>query len=235
VKLTLKNNKQQTISIHVPVGTLFYLDDPGQQTLITVEQQIIILAPGEKKSQEIFAYCSEHYDRSPNTSSTFSLGRNKKALFDSLFQFTGNLKIPESDHQAMVWAISDNSPVSAIGIETLDQKKLRKYLFELTGQSISDFASGYLISIDENGYIVKKLYRITGDMEFTSEKMRYAYQEVYTPEGKLKFRSNMALEIPVGRSDYKFYIVVKDWPKGKYTLNIVDRKEILGTCEFEVI
>ena len=230
----MKNNKQQTISIHVPVGTLFYPDDPGQQTLITVEQQIIT-GSGRKKITGDLCLLQRTLRQKPQYIQYFFLGRNKKALFDSLFQCTGNLKIPESDHQAMVWAISDNSPVSAIGIETLDQKKLRKYLFELTGQSISDFASGYLISIDENGYIVKKLYRITGDMEFTSEKIRYAYQEVYTPEGKLKFRSNMALKIPVGRSDYKFYIVVKDWPKGKYTLNMVDRKEILGTCEFEVI
>jgi hypothetical protein len=234
VTLKLVNRKANHLRIVVPVGTLFYPKDSGQQTLITVEDQIIVLAPGEKKREQINAYCSEHSDRSPNTSTVFTIGKNKNPKFDSLFAFIEPYKIPQTNHQYMVWAVSDNSPVSAISSDNLESKKLRKFLFKLTGQDEQDFTSGYIITVDENGYIVKTLYRITGDMEFNSDKLRYAYQEVYTPEGKLKYKSNMAIEIPKGISTYNFGIIVKNWPKGKYLLKMKDGKEEVGVYSFEV-
>jgi hypothetical protein len=234
VIVRLTNKRQQELNITIPVGTLFFPNDNGQQTLITVEQQVVTLNPGEKRSQEVYAYCSEHNDRSPNKSTTFSLGRNKNTKFDSLFTFIKPLKIPQSDHQSMVWAVSDNSPVTSVASNNSDSKKLRKFLFKLTGQDEKDYTSGYLISVDQNGYIVKTLYQVGGDMEFVSDRTRYLYQEVYTPEGKMKYKSNMAIEIPEGKSSYNFNIVVKGWPKGTYTLKMKDGKEEVGQYVFEV-
>lgn len=234
VTLKMVNRKATDLKVLVPVGTLFYPKDPGQQTLITVEDQLISLAPGEKKLEKILAYCSEHSDRSPNTGTTFSIGKNTNPKFDSLFAFIRPLQIQEKDHQHMVWAVSDNSPVSAVSSDNLNSKKLRKYLFKLTGQNERDFTSGYLISVDENGYIQRKLFRILGELELSSTKTRHLYQEVYDAQGKLKYRANMAFEIPEGKSLYNFSIGVIDWEKGHYTMKLKDGKETIGSYGFDV-
>lgn len=234
VVIKMNNKKNGALTISIPAGTLFYPKDPGQQTLITVEEQFVSLAPGEKKSETVFAYCSEHNDRSPNSSSTFTLGKNSKPKFDSLFMFIKPFKVPQKDHQAMVWAISDNSPVSAVSGNTPSMKRLRKFLFALTGQEEEDFTSDFILSVDENGYIVKTLYQIKGELELSSDKNRFLYQEVYLPDGKMKYRSNMAFEIPEGKSSYSFNICVKDWQKGRYTMKLKDGKNVLGTYSFNV-
>lgn len=234
VTLKMTNRKSNEIKILIPEGTLFYPKDPGEQTLITVEPQIIVLGPKESKSEQINAFCSEHFDRSPGTSTVFSIGKNKNPKFDSLFAFIRPLKIPSHDHQHMVWAVSNNSPVSAVSNENKDSKSLRKFLYQLTGQDERDFTSGYIITVDENGYIQRKLYRILGEMELRSTKSRFLYQEVYNSNGKMKYRSNMAFEIPEGKSKYNFSIGVGSWEKGSYTMKLKDGKEVIGTYVFEV-
>lgn len=234
VSLNLTNKSASSLTILIQPGTLFYPSDPGQQTLITMENQLISLAPSEKKKETIYAYCSEAHDRSPTVETTFSIGRNNNPKFDSLFTFMKPLKIPSNYLQSISWAISDNSPVSAIGSETIELKKLRKYLYKVTGQEEENFTSDFIESVDERGYIVRTLYRVKGFIEFNSDKTKWLHQEVYDENGKLKFKSMQAFEIPRGKSDYSFNLVVKGWKEGNYTMKLKCGSEVVEKYPFKV-
>jgi len=234
VNIDIVNKTTLPLNITITPGTLFYPSDNGQQTLITVENQLFSLKSKEHKNEAVFAYCSEHSDRSPNTSSTFTVGKNKNLKFDSLFTFMKGMKIPTSSHQSIVWAISDNSPVSAVGSETRDLKKLRKYLFKVTKQEEEDFTSDYILTVDDQGFIHKTLYQIKGFIEFESDKTKWLHQEVYDENGKLKFKGQQAFEIPRGKSDYSFNIIVKTWEKGTYTMKLKNGNEVVETYPFKV-
>lgn len=234
VTLHLQNTTSSAYTIALPPGTLFYPDDPGQQTLITVDPQYISLAPKAKEKTAISAFCSEHSDRSPNSSSTFTLGKNKNAKFDSLFQFIRNKPVPENAHQDIVWAISDNSPITNISQESKTLKDLRKYMFKLTGQKEEDFAVEMLRNVDANGYITEQAYQVKSDIQFNVDKTKWIHQEVYHDNGKLKFKSDQAFEIPKGTSDYNFNIRLKGWKPGKYILKLKAGSELVETFEFTV-
>lgn len=234
VSLNLTNKSASHLTILIPPGTLFYPSDPGQQTLITMDNQLISLAPNSKLKEDVYAYCSELHDRSPNKQTVFSVGRNKNPKFDSLFAFIKPMKIPSNYHQSLSWAISDNSPVSAIGTETLELQKLRKYLYKITGQEEENFTSDFIESVDDRGYIVRTLYRVKGFIEFNSDKTKWLHQEVYDENGKLKFKSMQAFEIPRGKSDYSFNLVVKGWEKGNYTMKLKCGSEEVEKYPFKV-
>lgn len=234
VTLSLTNKSTSQLTILIQPGTLFYPADPGQQTLITMDNQLISLAPKVKQKEDVFAYCSELHDRSPNKQTVFSVGRNTNPKFDSLFAFIKPMKIPSNYQQSLSWAISDNSPVSAIGTETLELQKLRKYLYKLTGQEEENFTSDYVESLDERGYIVRTLYRVKGFIEFNSDKTKWLHQEVYDENGKLKFKSMQAFEIPRGKSDYSFNLVVKGWEKGNYKMKLKCGSEEVEKYPFKV-
>lgn len=234
VTLHLQNNTISYYTISLPPGTLFHPKDPGQQTLITVEPQFISLSPKEKESSTISAFCSEHSDRSPNTSSTFVLGKNKNPKFDSLFHFIQNKKIPETAQQDVVWAISDDSPITYISQETKDLVDLRKYLFKLTGQKEEKYALEMSRTVNQQGYITETPYQVKGHIVFNVNKSKWIHQEVYDKTGKLKFKSDQAFEIPKGESDYTFNIRLKGWKTGEYILKLKAGSEEIEQYEFKV-
>lgn len=233
VSLSLRNNTLSSYKIKIPMGTLFHPDDSGQQTLITLDQQFISLNPSVTITEGISVYCSEHSDRSPNMSTNFTIGNNKNPKFDSLFTFLKNKSV-SSSQQAIVWAISDNSPVSSISSDSKILREIRSFLFKITGQEEVSYSVDMLTFSDEDGFISETPIQLKGFIVFTSEKRKWIHQEVYDENGKLKFKSEQAFEIPKGESDYSFNIGLKNWKKGSYTLKLKEGSEVVELYKFKV-
>ena len=234
VLLEMSNKSKGQLKIIVSPGTLFYPKDNGEQTLIILEDQIVELSPGEKKKQVIHAYCSELHDRCPSGGVTASIGKSTDPKFDSLFVFMKAKKYDNSIFQNVVWAISDGNDISAISADSKDKKELRKFLCLLTGQEEVDYTSDYILTLDSLGYIRRTLHQIKGELEISSTKSRFLYQYVYDENGKMKYKSQLAIEVPEGKSDYRFNIIVKNWSKGNYSMKLKDGKDEIATYEFKV-
>jgi len=234
VLLEMSNKSSGNLIIVVTPGTLFYPKDSGEQTLIVVEDQIVELSPGEKKKQVINAYCSELHDRCPSGGVGASIGKSSDSKFDSLFVFIKGKKFDNSIFQNVVWAISDGNDISAISADSKDKKELRKFLSALTGQEEVDYTSDYILTIDSLGYIRRTLHQVKGELEISSAKSRFLYQYVYDENGKMKYKSQLAFQVPEGKSDYRFNIIVKNWSKGNYSMKLKDGKDEIATYEFKV-
>lgn len=234
VLLEMSNKSSGNLTIVVTPGTLFYPKDSGEQTLIVVEDQIVELSPGEKKKHVINAYCSELHDRCPSGGVGASIGKSSDPKFDSLFVFMKGKKFDNSIFQNVVWAISDGNDISAISADSKDKKELRKFLSALTGQEEVDYTSDYILTLDSLGYIRRTLHQVKGELEISSTKSRFLYQYVYDENGKMKYKSQLAFQVPEGKSDYRFNIIVKNWSKGNYSMKLKDGKDEIATYEFKV-
>lgn len=233
IKLQLENNTIRPFQLFIPAGTLFHPSDQGEQTLITVEQQFISLAPSSNKVENIHAYCSEHSDKCPSGGSYFTIGTNKNPKFDSLFVFLKNKSLPSSQ-QDIVWAIADNTPVSNIAMDSKSLREIRSFLCKLTGQEEVNYSMDMATSINKQGFIEQKPIQLKGFVNFDVPDSKWIHQEVYDENGKLKFKSNQAFEIPKGTSDYTFNIGVKNWNSGKYILKLKAGSEVIETYPFKV-
>ncbi len=233
VKLQLQNNTVRPFQLIIPPGTLFYPSDSGEQTLITVEQQMISLSPSSNKTESVNAYCSEHSDQCPSEGRFFTMGTNKNPKFDSLFVFLKNKTLPSSQ-QDIVWAISDNSPVSNISMEAKSLREIRSFLCKLTGQEEVNYSMDMATTVNNLGFIDQKPIQLKGFVSFNVPDSKWIHQEVYDENGKLKFKSDQAFEIPKGTSDYTFNIGVKNWNSGKYTLKLKAGSEVIETYPFKV-
>lgn len=233
VKLQIQNNTVRLFQLIIPPGTLFYPSDSGEQTLITVEQQLISLAPSSNKTESVNAYCSEHSDHCPPEGVFFTMGTNKNPKFDSLFVFLKNKSLPSSQ-QDIVWAISDNSPVSNISMDAKSLREIRAFLCKLTGQEEVNYSIHMATTVNNLGFIDQKPIQLKGFVNFNVPSSKWIHQEVYDENGKLKFKSDQAFEIPKGTSDYTFNIGVRNWNMGKYTLKLKDGSEVIETYPFKV-
>jgi hypothetical protein len=234
VSLSLRNKSAAELNVIIPRGTLFKPNDNGEQTLITMEDQIVLLESGGKVLKTINAYCSENKDKSPGVKTTFSVDRNKNPLFDSLFVYlkSKSEKIPNKACQDIVWALSDNLPISNISNESKTLKSIRKFLFKLTKQEEFSYTIQMYRSLDQNGYIKEIPINLVGYVELSSEKDKWIYQAVYDEKGKLRYKSNQAFPISKGISDYTFHLGIKGWAKGHYTLKLKNGSEIIQNYPF---
>ena len=161
------------------------------------------------------------------------MGTNKNPKFDSLFVFLKNKTLPSSQ-QDIVWAISDNSPVSNISMEAKSLREIRSFLCKLTGQEEVNYSMDMATTVNNLGFIDQKPIQLKGFVSFNVPDSKWIHQEVYDENGKLKFKSDQAFEIPKGTSDYTFNIGVKNWNSGKYTLKLKAGSEVIETYPFKV-
>ncbi|MCE2742794.1 MAG: hypothetical protein LW701_04390 [Fluviicola sp.] len=234
ILLKLKNTSVSALKVNVPQGSLFYPADKGEQTLISMEDQYVLLNPGQEIESKISGYCCEHHDRSPMKDRVFSFGKNKMPKFDSLFVQMKGKKIPNHTFQDIVWAVSDNSPVSNISSDSEELKQLRKYLFKATKQLVVEYSCATYSRIESDGRINTYPYNIKGDLEFKVDHATFISQEVYTKEGKLKDKLPLSFSVLAGKTKFGFNVNVKGWDRGDYVLKLKSGKEEVATYEFSI-
>ncbi len=232
--MKIKNKSANKLNVKLPQGTLFYPKDNGEQTLITIEDQFLTLNPMQEIETQISGFCSEFHDHSPTKNELFTISYNKQPKFDSLFKCMNQLKIPSSNFQEIVWAVTDNCPVYNVSNETEDLKKLRKYLFKQTKQKEVDYSTENIFRLDANGRIINQLNNVKGNLEFTVNHGTTITQEVYTKEGLLKDKLPIGFSVLEGKTKFQFNICVKNWKKGDYVLKLKSGNEEVAKYEFAI-
>lgn len=234
VVLDVTNLGGSELKLLIPAGTLFAPSEESEQTLITVEDQYISLAPKAKANKTIEAFCSQASDACPKSTSTFTMNQTKDAKFQQLFTYMKGKSITKSMYQDIVWAISDNHDVSYLPNDTPAAKDLRKYLCALTGQKETWYSSPQTRTVDVNGNINSETVDIRGNINFICTKNMEVRQEVVNNTGEILMKGSAHAALTSGEVKSTFHIRVQGWKRGEYVLNIMSGTEILAKYAFTV-
>src|SRR5690606_31905115 len=112
--MNLTNTTSAPINILVPAGTTYLPANEDEQTLIQLEDQLIVLSPKQTKSTNIAAFCMEASDRCPTSSSAFKIAPTTDKKLTELTTYIKGKTIDKGSFQNAVWAISDGHSVSNI-------------------------------------------------------------------------------------------------------------------------
>ena len=235
VILDLQNLTSSTLTLKIPAGTIFEPSNEGEQTLLTVKDQIVSVLPKIKTNVTIDAYCCQAHDASPRETSSFSVNKTTNPKLQKLVDFIKQKKIDVGYFQNMVWTASDNHSVAAIPNVSPVDKDIRKFLCELTNQKETWYASSQTESLDQNGYIVRNTTEVGGNYRYSCLKNTYVHEEIHKETGGVIMRSQKRRTLWDGPVESTFHIRVKGWIKGKYFLKVMDDKnQVLTSYEFEV-
>ena len=122
IQLNIKNLTNLPYTLSIAAGTIFIPEDEGEQTILVPQKNIIALHPSETKRTLVDGFCTELKDRCPQTSSTFSISKNRNQALGDLVQFMAPLKnLDESLIQQSIWCITDGeSPSNLSSVNTLN-------------------------------------------------------------------------------------------------------------------
>jgi NAD(P)H-dependent FMN reductase len=234
VSMNLKSNLGTVLKVKIPAGTLFISEDKGEQELVTVTDQIIVLQPRSQQQQNIYAYCSEASDRCPADGGKFSFKKSEDAQLRKLLGFLKTNKVSEGTIQDAVWAVTDRRPVSNIDYQIPADKELRKFVASMNGQSDPWYSTPQQRNVRTGGEIVSETVIVKGDLSFTCNKGAVVYQEIVKKDGTLMHKSNKTNTVRTGNVDFSFSLKVMGWERGEYSLKVKDGSQVLAEYPFRI-
>ena len=234
VNLTLTNNTSSPLQIVVPAGTKYNPADDGEQTLIQLEDELIVMKPNGTYTGKIAAFCTEASDRCPSENTSMRITQHTDPKFAKLFTYLKDKQITKSTFQDAVWAISDGHPIANIVAENPADKAFRGQVAEITGQKNTWFTSPQNVRIDEQGNFNMETVKISGDLSFDCPKGTVVRQDIYKANGEVFYTSNRTMTAQAPHVNYSFHLSVMGWEKGGYYIKIHDGNKELAKYAFTV-
>ena len=234
VAMTITNKSRQPLRIKIPAGTQYLPEDEGEQTLIQLEDNNVLVNSSNSKTIHVDAYCMEASDRCPSSSGNMILGSNQNKNLNNLITYLKGKTIDPTAYQDAVWAISDGHSISNIIADDEQTKGLRKYVASLTGQKDSWYTSPQSVHVDNNGNFNYTTVTINGELAFDCSKGKPIFQELKKENGEVMFTSEKMFTPVTNHVRYEFKLSVKGWEKGNYYVDINDGEKQLAKFVFKV-
>lgn len=235
VHLMLTNLKSTPLEIQIPNGTYFIPSDEGDQNLLLVEDEIIVLQPKENKEVFVDAYCMESSDGSPVKGDKMSF---KTLQADSkLKQLTAHIngnKLAEHDIQSAVWAITDDEPIPYINTTDPPARNLRETVANLTNQPNTWYTMQVDRRVNAQRRIETNAVTMSGNIRLELTKKASIHEVVKDSEGRVKFSLKPAEFPRAGTWNYTFSLRVQGWQKGIYTVVVIQDGQEIKSFPFEV-
>ncbi|MCF6280484.1 MAG: hypothetical protein L3J14_09080, partial [Flavobacteriaceae bacterium] len=110
----LVNNTSSDIKLLIPAGTLYIPENDGEQTLIQLEDDFIVIHKNETIIHRFSGFCTEFNDRVPTTQNSMRIAQNKNQKLGKLIQYMKGKDIDHEAYKGAVWEITDNEKFSNI-------------------------------------------------------------------------------------------------------------------------
>lgn len=234
VLLKIQNNTPSILKVKVKAGTMFAPGDDGEQTLITIDDQFIVLQPKSANQLNLKAYCTEANDRCPSDEGSFTLATNKNAELSKLVAFVRGKSISAQCYQDAIWAVTDAHPISNIQATTAVEKEMRKYIATITNKPDTWYTTPQSRVVDANRNIQQETVVVKGMITFTCDKGSVVHQELVKKNGDIMYKSDKTNTIQSGKVDFSFTVKVRGWEKGEYAVRVMAGTKELTSYPFAI-
>ena len=234
VLLKIQNSTPSVLKVKVKAGTMFAPADEGEQTLIAIDDQFIVLQPKSANQLNLKAYCTEASDRCPSDEGAFTLATNKNLELSKLVAFVRGKSISAQCYQDAIWAVTDARPISNIQATTAVEKEMRKYIATITNKPDTWYTTPQSRVLDANRNIQQETVVVKGMITFTCDKGSVVHQELVKKNGDLMYKSDKTNTIQSGKVDFSFTVKVRGWEKGEYAVRVMAGTKELTSYPFAI-
>jgi hypothetical protein len=132
VVLTCKSTT--AIAISMEHGYLLMPEDTNIQTMLVTQDFFVNLAPGQNKTQKLYAMCSEASDGSPSAAMDFKVGKRSTGNLLNIAALISKKNYQADAGQSAVWCISDKRDLFDIySSDTTMMYDLRRFVAKAIG------------------------------------------------------------------------------------------------------
>lgn len=132
VVLTCKSST--AIAISMEHGYLLMPEDSNIQTMLVTQDFFVNLAPGQNKTEKLYAMCSEASDGSPSAAMDFKVGKRSTGNLLSLASLISKKNYQADAGQSAVWCLTDKRDLFDISsTDTTMMYNLRRFVAKAIG------------------------------------------------------------------------------------------------------
>jgi hypothetical protein len=234
VQLDLTNKSSATLTINIPSGTVFHPEDKGEQSLVTTEDELIVLQPRSQNSVPLDAYCTEASDRCPAAGGACAIGTVTDPKLRKLLDRLKKGGISKSIHQDAVWAVTDGHSIANMDHRSPADQLLRTFVAELTGQKDVWYTTPQQRRVDDSGKIVSETVTIRGNIAYTASKGAMIHNEVVRLDGGSIHRTQAKSAPFSGKVEFTFTLRVKGWEKGQFAVKVMEGERLIAEYPFSI-
>ena len=232
IRIKVLDTDNNDAFIRIPAGTLFKSLEESEQNIIVLEEQIVAL-----NDTTIFVkgFCSQKKNSVLKKESLLAIKKNENELLDKLITFIAEKPYTDEALQSAVWVITNGASVATIvAYKSYENKKLREFICELTGQENVWYDYERDLSVDSDMQIVSTPVSVSGKVEYTvpgKGKIRFS---ILSEDGNI-LSKGIERELP-GKGDYTFDFKaeVTGWSIGKYLVAVLINDEVIYQKGFEI-
>lgn len=234
VDLTLTNTLSTTLEVLIPAGTLYHPANDDEQTLLQLEDKIIVLQGKTTQSTTVAAFCSEAGDRCPTKDNAFAMSKTTNPNFLKLTEYIRGKAIDKKTFQDAVWVISDKHDVSHIDANDPTTINFRKYVATLGGKPDSWYTAPREVTVDNGGNFSFQTVKVAGEIAFDCSKGEKIYQDIRKSDGTTQYKGQKYFTPSTNHVTYNFNIQVTGWEQGQYYVYIHNGTTELARYDFTI-
>lgn len=231
IMMSFYNRSPDTTFLRLEPGRILASADTLAQDILITREELITLAPGERRSIRAFGFCSEACKAAPDSAGLFNLGEMADSLLVVLAEFLndkGN-NYPEDAIQNAVWCMTDDYELS--GIYNADFAGTAELLDLVAG------LKGIQYTWDENRNVIQapeSRIAISGEVEMFIPDECLLDIFICDQDGKKWGILKEKAPYKPGIIRFTFRIMAVNWPGGKYFLRAESDNKLLYQKEFDI-
>jgi hypothetical protein len=231
IMMSFYNLAPDTSFLRLEPGRILASADTLAQDILITREELITLAPGERRSIMAFGFCSEANKAAPDSAGLFNLGEMADSSLVVLAEFLndkGN-NYPEDAIQHAVWCMTDDYELSEI--YNADFAGTAELLELVAG------LKGIQYTWDENRNVIQapeSRIAISGEVEIFIPNACLVDIYICDQDGKKWEILEEKVPYKPGIFQYTFRIMAINWPGGTYFLRVMSDDKLLYQKEFDM-
>jgi len=235
ILMYLENPSADTTFFRIEPGRVLSSLDTSIQDILITREEMLSLAPGEQRMIDIYGFCGQASNASPDSAQVFRVGEMADSMVVVLAEFLNERdnNFPEDAIQHAVWCLTDDYDVDEIYSDDLASiADLRTLVASLKGNEEQWFSiENVPASSGGYSYYTKT---ITGKFEIFIPVDCMVDIIIIDEYGEKWDEFEKDVPYKDGTYQYSFKLTATNWPQGKYFLCILGDGNLLYKKAFEL-
>ena len=219
LRVDVKNLTSAAVNTAIPAGWIFVSEDPMEQDLIVVREEVIALAPNGRRSVTCRAFCTEASMRAPGKDALFRKGHPAPEKLTILARYVDSLAFEDDLVGAAVWVLSDGHDIASLGaLDSTKNDALRDLISTLSGQPAPRYTLRY--AEDDRMACSGRPSTITRTLRFNNAAPQRLTVLVRSNDGRTHHVLHSGTPLVSGSTVITLALDVQGWPGGTYAFHV---------------
>ena len=219
VQIDIENLTNEELHIWLEAGRRLDNTNEDEQDIIVVKDQRFNLNAKKSTTITAFGFCCQSSNHEPAPDRKFNIGWLERDNLLWIAQYLNDHPYENQTMQSAVWVFSNGAnPAGILGLKDENVRELKKVIAQKLNIEIPWYEIYY--ERDSNMVFSDRHYELKGAIEYSLPNRGWLSMVARSPQKQVAHRFTTNAFVEGGVYTYDVDLNIKNWPKGKYDIEI---------------